>query len=404
MRRILGLVFLFALTLPVQAGGAGDIVRKSLYEGSFEQGLETLAPMATTDAEARFGIGFLRFAGALEHLAQTLYRHGFSAPDAGPMVGSPTALPVPVNPSPEPLDYLKVRGMFEVFETDLDLARADFLAAADIGVFKLPIELLKVRLDLDGNGQRDASETVSATLVRSFGLPPDQATDSTIGFDRADAIWFAGYSNVLASWSDFLLAHDFEQMVLSTFHRFFPRAGLPMQDHTASTSTLLLDPQTDNAIADAIALVHSLDWPVVEPGRLVHVRERLKQVLALSRRNWDAILAETDDDHELVPGPRQTSPVPGQVTDETVAAWRETLDTADAILDGELLIPHWRFRQGFDLKAYFEGAKRTDLVMLLTGYDALPFLKDGPIASAESFAAANRVFGDQVWGYAFWFN
>jgi hypothetical protein len=42
--------------------------------------------------------------------------------------------------------------------------------------------------------------------------------------------------------------------------------------------------------------------------------------------------------------------------------------------------------------------------MILTGYGALPFLKDGPIATAEDFAAANRVFGDNLLGYAFWFN
>jgi hypothetical protein len=94
----------------------------------------------------------------------------------------------------------------------------------------------------------------------------------------------------------------------------------------------------------------------------------------------------------------------GVVTDEVVAAWRETLDVAEQILNGELLVPHWRFRQGFDLRAYFETATRTDIVMLLTGYDALPFLKDGPVASAESFAAANRVFGNEFLGYVFWFN
>ncbi len=69
-----------------------------------------------------------------------------------------------------------------------------------------------------------------------------------------------------------------------------------------------------------------------------------------------------------------------------------------------MLIPHWRFKQGFDLKAYFETAGETDLVMILTGYGALPFLRDGPIADAESFAAANRVFGENILGYAFWFN
>lgn len=87
-----------------------------------------------------------------------------------------------------------------------------------------------------------------------------------------------------------------------------------------------------------------------------------------------------------------------------MAAWRATLDVADRILAGELLIPHWRFKQGFDLNAYFESATRTDFVMILSGYGALPYLRDGPVATADSFAEANRVFGDNLLGYAFWFN
>jgi hypothetical protein len=144
---------------------------------------------------------------------------------------------------------------------------------------------------------------------------------------------------------------------------------------------------------------------VVEPDRLAGVLKRLQKITSLSRASWDAILAETDDNRELVPSPRQTSLVPdAKVTDEVVAAWRETLDTADKVLSGELLVPHWRFRQGFDLNAWFNGATRFDFVMLLHGLDALPYIKEGPVASAESFAAGNRVFGDQWLGYVFWFN
>jgi hypothetical protein len=131
----------------------------------------------------------------------------------------------------------------------------------------------------------------------------------------------------------------------------------------------------------------------------------MKAVLAFSRQNWDAILAETDDNHELLPSPTQTAMIPdASVDDAKVAAWRATLDQADKLLDGDLLIPHWRFKQGFDLAAYFEGAKRTDLVMLLTGAGALPFISDGPIASPEDFRQMQEAFGSDWLGYAFWFN
>ena len=56
------------------------------------------------------------------------------------------------------------------------------------------------------------------------------------------------------------------------------------------------------------------------------------------------------------------------------------------------------------MKTYFETATETDIVMLLTGQGALPYLADGPIADAESFAALNRVMGEDWPLFALWFN
>lgn len=409
-----------ALSLPALAGEAGDLARKHLYAGTVGQGLNELKPFyERQDEEGRFGVGLLSFIQGVEHFAQGLYRHGFASPDAGPIMGAPLAMPIPVNANPEPLDYGKFRAMLQLLVDDMDAAQAALVTAGEGGDYVVPVEILKVRIDLDGDGAGSETESIGNVLGAMLGWatisgptdpaapPPTSPTppDSTIGFDRADAIWLAGYTQVLAAQADFLLAHDFQQLFETTFHRLFPQAGLPMQDYTNSTGTLMLDPASDNAIADALAAIHHLNWPVAEPDRLKRVLSRFKQITAHSRQNWEAILAETDNNHELLPNPRQTGITPeAKITDEQVQAWLATLDTADEVLDGKLLIPHWRFHKGFDLKAYFETAKKTDLVMLITGYDALPFLKDGPIATPESFAAANRVFGDALIGYAFWFN
>lgn len=401
-----------SLAMPVTAGEAGDITREALYAGGLEKGLADLAPFRERLVqEGAFGIGFIRFVGAVEHLAQAFYRHGFAAPDGGPVAGPQLELPIPANTAPQPLDYPGYRAILSRFVADMDAARASLLEAGETGDYVVPVDLARIRIDLDADGSASEAESIGNVLAAAFGMRPDasagptESPDLTIGFDRADAIWLAGYTQILAAQADFLLAHDFESFTAAAFHRLFPSAGFPMQPFMEGNSVMLLDPESDKAIADLIAAVHTINWPVTEPMRLKRVLERLKSVTALSRRNWDAILAETDDNRELLPSPRQTSIVPdASVTAETVAAWRATLDAADAILDGRLLVPHWRFRQGFDLRAYFENATRTDLVMLLTGLDALPFLRDGPVASADSFAEANRVFGDQLFGYAFWFN
>ena len=395
------------LCVPAVAGEAGDLARKHLYAGTLAEGLEELRPFDERyDQEGRFGIGLIKFAQAVEHLAQGLYRHGFVAPGGGP-IGPAMIIPVPANPDPEPISYDNVRELLSRLVTDMDEARTALLFAADMGDYVMPVEVLKIRIDLDGDGSIAEEENIGRVLASLFGAlaPQNLPPDATIGFDRADAYWLAGYSQVAAAQADYLLAHDFSELVNATFHRLFPAAGLPMQDHTRSTSTLMLDPQTDNAIADALAAIHTLSFPVIEPPRLKRVLERLTGITDLSRRNWEAILLETDDNRELIPNPGQTSLVPdAPVTEEMIAAWLATLDAADRILSGELLVPHWRFEQGFDLKAYFENATRTDFVMLITGYDALPFLKEGPVVSPDTFAEANRVFGSSLWGYAFWFN
>ncbi|HWA19023.1 MAG TPA: hypothetical protein VG757_08495 [Devosia sp.] len=410
--RMLGaaLAVLMLSAAPAFAGPSGDVLRDSLYAGDLQKGLATLTPLAESDPEARFGVGMLDLAIGVERFAQTLYRHGLTPPNAGPMTPNVT-LPVPPNPNPEPWNYEGVRQMFEALVADFDTARGAFETAAAEGDYVIVIDPLQIRFDLNADGKVDPAESIEGMVGlmtgSRFGGPDNQTNETLkheIGFDRADAYWLAGYSDVIVAQADFLLAHDFSDFVNVLFHRFFPKAGFPMQEYSKG-GQLMLDPETDAGISDAVAAIHTISWPVTDATRLAGVRERMKAVIGYSRQNWDAILAETDDNHELLPSPKQTPPVPeAKIDDAKVAAWRATLDQADRILDGELLVPHWRFAQGFDLKAYFETAKRTDLVMILTGYGAVPFLKDGPIASPQDFREAQQAFGSNWLGYAFWFN
>lgn len=405
--RILALAAAFAATVTAaQAGPAGDLLKQHLYAGTLAQGIEALsAPTLAADPEAQFGVGLLTFARGFEGLGQGFYRHGLDI-GAGRELG--LFFPVPVNPSPAPLDYESFRSIIDGFVVAMDRAEVAFQAAR-AGDYVIPVDLMQLRLDLDGSGAADDSEMLGGLLLTMISgdnpVTGDEALSSVeIGFDAADAIWFAGYTQVFAAEGDFLLAHDFHRLFEVAFHRLFPRAGLPMQEFSRG-GQLALDPETDAAIADAIAAIHTLDWPVGDQARFQRVRARLLSVIALSRQNWDAILLETDDNRELLPSPKQTSIVPDvAITADTVAAWRATLDTAEQILNGELLVPHWRFRQGFDLKAWFDSSTHNDLALLFTGPDAVPYLKDGAVADVQSFAAANAVFGNDWLGYAFWFN
>jgi hypothetical protein len=423
------------------AGVGGDATRQALYDGSYASGIAALTPLAAGgDQEAKFGLGTLQFLSAVEGVVQALYRHGIAAPETGPL-GPVLGIPVPANANPEPLDYGKFRAILSGLVEGMDAARDSLVSAGESGDYVVTIEPALIRMDVNGDGTADDNEVVAAVIESAFGgdptisapPPPDLFTEPApgtgrkdksdkaanapppppppvpekleIGFDRADAFWLAGYSQVFAAQADYLLAHDFSDLFNVAFHRLFPRAGLLMQQYTKA-GTLMLDPETDAAIADAVAAIHTLNWPVVEPERLKGVLTRLQAITQLSRKDWDAILLETDNQDEFLPSPTQSTTMADnhQITEEMVAAWRETLDTVDKVLAGELLLPHWRFTQGFDLKAYFETAIRTDLVMILTGAGAIPFLKDGPIADANAFDAGNRVFGTDFINFAIWFN
>lgn len=421
----LGLAVALALTLsplPALAVTPGEVLKTHLYEGSFKVGHEALEGQCADDnREACFASGTLGLASALEQLARELYRYGAVTPNMLPLNyfgmnvrGSAE----PANPKPEPITYEAFRTVLETFVSQLDTARAELEQGGVAGDYVILLDPMLIKIDLNGDGKIGPGETVSAFWPALSGMgnmmvePPGKTKpgsgatpDTSIGLDRADALWLAGYAQFAAAQTELILSHDFSAFFDAYMHRVFPKSNLPLAQFSADDDDEFLG-ESNGDIADMIAGIHSMNFPVLDAERLANVRMRLLAVTALSRQNWEAILAETDDNREMVPSPSQTSVIPGMdVTTETVAAWHNALDTVDAVLEGELLLPHWRFpAAGFDLKAYFETAKRTDVIMLLTGLDAMPFLKKGKVVDADSFADLTAVLGDDWPLYALWFN
>ncbi|MBU2533786.1 MAG: hypothetical protein KKB37_13680, partial [Alphaproteobacteria bacterium] len=141
-------------------------------------------------------------------------------------------------------------------------------------------------------------------------------------------------------------------------------------------------------IYDAVAFIHTLNWKVVEPQRLEAARQHLLQVMAINKNTWRLVRAETDNDREWLPNPSQDGPFgAARIDNAIIDSWLRTTALATEVLNGDKLLPHPRFRKGFNLRKLFQNAKRMDFVMLATGHDLLPYLEDGDVVDEATWQA-----------------
>ena len=127
---------------------------------------------------------------------------------------------------------------------------------------------------------------------------------------------------------------------------------------------------------------------------------------------WKFILAETDDDNEWIPNPKQTGIIGVKVTQEMVDVWRETLDETKLILKGKKLIPCWRGKageRGVNLRRVFTESQTFDPIEWMQGTAAVPYLEKGELTKLADSALGTRLnnaFGGpfNFIGFGFWFN
>lgn len=413
--RLKGLAFLAVavLTLPLAAAPAMaatpvELTQKHLYAGSIAEGEKVLAAILARkpdDAEAIAGLGLIRLAKATERFSQTLYRYGYRPPD-DPTISVPLlTMPVPPNPTPEVIRYQDARAILQALVDDLDAVDRTLQPLGDRPV-KLPMAMGRVKLDLAGNGRGQATlyDVYSAVLLGGQGDPANSGK-LVIAFDTGDVLWLRAYTHVLRAGAEFLLARDWHRSFDAAAHLLFPRPDSPLAAAlTLPTQGMFLG-EEDGRIADGIAWIHLLNWPVAEADRLPRTREHFLAAARLSQEMWASIRAETDDDREWLPNAKQASLIPGMtITDDRIDTWLALMQESEAILNGEKLLPHWRFDQGFNLRRLLESPQAFDLVLLLTGTDMVSFLEDGPVSDRSFWEQATGAFEGEFLSFAVWIN
>jgi uncharacterized protein (TIGR03000 family) len=385
------------------------LVESYLLKGQLAEGetalLERLKE-ASKDDQARFGLGTLQFVRAIEHLGQQLYRYGLRS-DRGQQLNIPfLRLPVPTNPRPDACTYAAVRKIFADLIADLHKAEATLAAVQDEQV-KLPLHPGSIHLDLVGDGK--AHERFGTILMHYIGGGGNLLQDERllIVFDRGDVAWLRGYCHLLMALAEVVLAYDGQELFDCTGQIFFAKTETPHK----FLATLPGAPGGffdvgGIDIVDLIAFIHLVRLPVKEAERMKTALSHLEQVMALSKESWKYILAETDDDHEWIPNPRQRGALGIRVSQQMVDSWQEFVEEMEALLAGKRLIPLWRGREqrGINLRRVFLEPRPLDLVLWVQGTAATPYLEDGILTKPTVWNQLQRVFGGNFVGFAIWFN
>ncbi|MBA3992282.1 MAG: hypothetical protein C0469_02060 [Cyanobacteria bacterium DS2.3.42] len=360
------------------------------------------------DDQARFGLGVIQFLRAIESLSQDFYRFGINDSSARGFNVPFLRLPVPTNPNPEVVSYEKLRKTFATLVDNFMKAEATLAMISDANV-KLPLRFGLIRMDLDGDGQPNEEETlwkVYSSITRNQGITLDQAQEFSIKFDRGDVHWLRGYCHLLTAFCQVYLAHDSSESFQRTAHLIFAKVDSPYPFLTRGKHVYRFGDRGGD-ISDLIALIHLINWPVVEPERMHSALHHLEDCVKQSREMWKYILAETDDDREWIPNPRQTGVIPNaKVTDEMITAWSGLMNEIEKILAGEKLIAFWRGDdgRGVNLRKFFLEPRTLDLVLWVQGTAAAPYLEKGDTTKISTWNSLQSAFGSQFPGFAIWFN
>jgi hypothetical protein len=396
----------------VYAGEAADQARQILESGQLVEGEKTITDKLNknpSDNELRFGLGLIRFTRAIERYAQSQYKYGLRPPKNTQIPF--LRFPVPLNPNPEPLTYEAQRDVFKTLLADLEQVDLTLGSIGDAPV-KIKLNLSNIKFDLRNDGKADESGRLASILssLRMMDEPTQEKIEPfEVVFDTSDVYWLRGYTHLTSATLQFLLAYDWHVTFEQSGRLFYPKSTPTSFDEASQT----IDTDKSRSfigsnfeIADVIALLHEIRWPVAEPQRMKAAHTHFKQVISLGRLTWKSILAETDDDHEWIPNPTQKGGVLRgmPVGKEQVDEWLAALDDFDAILDGKILIPYWRFNKGLNFKKVFYEPRQFDMVLWFTGHAAVSFLEDGPIIASEIWFKRDRVFGGHFLSYAAWFN
>ena len=406
MKRVFFLICAFAILFSSQPLFAAKTANDYLSEGALKDGIGNFSKRLSQEKknETAFSLATLHFFKGVETLAQSMYTYGLDS-RIGQRVNLPFfRLPIPQNPAPKTVAYQDIRNILEQFYQDLEKTNQILREMGDDD-FIVPLDIAKIKLDLNGNGAIEKDEsfyTIYTTYNRRARSQGENSSSFPIYFDHGDAYWLKGYTHLLMALADFMLAHDASKVFDQTAHVLFASVDTKL----AAVFPKNQQTQPFGMWADLISGIHVMNLDVKNPERLKTAHTHLLKVVESSRISWKLIEKEGDDAYEWIPNTKQTSVTGVTFSQEMITGWKDFLNEFEKILNGERLIPHWRIKdlRGINLKKVFYEPRPFDPVLWVQGSAALPYLENGLLSAPNTWNRFNRLFNGNFIGFAIWIN
>lgn len=376
---------------------AQPLAEKYLHSGQLVKGqqeLERALAASPKDDQLRFGLGVLQFVRGVERLAQSFHEYGLkSEHQSAPFL----RLPVPKNQDPAVIRYEDFRRILDDFRRDLMDAEGVLAGITDDRV-ALPLRLADVRLDLDGDGNAtDRFADILSKMMRGQSFEFLEYNPSfLVRFDRGDVAWLRAYCHLLSGMLDVYLAVD-------------TKGDFGLWADTAFAKPKVTFVGTEFERLQKSGEAHRV-LRIIEPARLSRFRGHLIKVAELNRETWRFIRAETDNDHEWLPHPKQTSVIRMSVREEMIDAWLAAVGELEGMLEGKKLMFNVsvvnKENRGINMKTLLEDPPaELDWEKVWREGPAEKYLEKGEFINVGTLLRVLSVFNDPMAvGYAAWFN
>jgi hypothetical protein len=395
------------VSLFVNLSCSAKSLNEYLAQGSVDEGVVDFSYKLSTpnySDEDAFSLGVLQFFEGLENLMQSLYKYGLHS-EVGRQANLPfLRLPIPKNPNPQIVTASKLSVMMDQFHSDMEKANLALSKVKDSG-FNVPLDLGKIRLDINQDKKYEESESfrqIYLSYNRQAGNLFKKDEAFIVNFDLGDAYWLKGYTHLLMAIIDTIRAHDGSKVFEYSAHLFFENVDTQM-------GQLLNNDMTSGMYmtwVDLFVGVHVMNMEVTAPERLKRAHHHFLKTIDTSRKMWRHIEIETDNLNEWIPNAYQISVTGVEIPEDMISGWMEFLSEFEAVLKGEKLIPHWRFKShiGINLKKVMFEPRPFDLFLWIQGSAAIPYLESGTMSSKQTWRRITRTFKGNFVGFAIWVN